>query len=72
MRGRTNGSGPYTVGGDPKGRTLPTIGCAISLAITLTEQAGGENQRGVFKDGERVARVERHGDRSTTVEEVRA
>ena len=72
MRRRTSGTGAFTVGGDPKGRTCPTIGCALSLALTLTSQAGGENQRGVFKDGTRVARVERHRDGTLTVQEVEA
>jgi hypothetical protein len=68
VRRGSNGTGPFTVGGDPKERKLPSLGVAISLATTLTCHAEGENQRGVFKDGQRVGRITKHADRSVTVE----
>ena len=68
MRRTATTSGDFTVGGDPKGRKLPNLTAAVSLATTLTMRAEGENQRGVFKDGERVARVTKHADGSATIE----
>ena len=68
---RRKSDGPYTVGGDEQERGLPSEGAAISLALTLATRSEMERQFGVFFGRDQVARVERHGDGTISVKEVR-
>ena len=60
---RTRTNGDFTVGGDPKRRPLPTVGAALSLACNLATRATAADTFGVYRNGDRVATVERdeHG-----------
>lgn len=60
MARRSTMTGTFTVGGSD--RTFPTIGVALSFAQNLATRAEEPRQWGVFKDGERIARVARQED----------
>lgn len=70
MSKRKNNGGPFTVGGDEQERGLPSVGAAISLALTLASRSEGERQFGVFQDSWQMYRIERHSDGTITVQDV--
>ncbi len=65
-KSRTQGT--FHVGGNEK--KMPTLGMAISFAQTLACRADEPRQFGVFDNGTKLARVERHEDGTVTTTEV--
>jgi hypothetical protein len=53
-------TGKYHVGGDE--RKLPSESAAFSLAQTLATKATDARRFGVFDNGTKIGRVERHAD----------